>query len=130
MLEKPPSRAALTAKNRQLRARLTEAEDMLRAIGRGEADALVMESGAGPKVYTIQGQEAEVNRFRSEMLGQVSDAVIAVDGDNRVIYMNAAAERLYDIVQSAALGQSAPAVFVSRWPVPNSQAAALAAFHE
>ena len=127
---RPQSRAALTAKNQQLQSRLAEAEEMLRAIGRGEADALVMESEAGPQVYTINGQEAEINRFRSEMLGQVSDAVIAVDATDHVIYLNTAAERLYGFQPSAALGRVASDIFVSRWLLPEGQAAALGAFRE
>ncbi len=101
---------------------------MLRAISRGEADALVIESGAGPKVYTIQGQEAETNRLRSEMLAQVSDAVIAVDGEERVIYLNAAAERLYGLSASSALGRALSEIHRSRWLNPESEAAAAAAF--
>ena len=63
-------------------------------------DALVVESVAGPQVYTLQGLDAESNRFRGEMLAQVSDAVIAVDGEDRIIYLNAAAERLYGVTAS------------------------------
>ncbi len=124
------SKSALLAENLELRARLEEAEEMLRAIGHGEADALVIESGAGPKVYTIQGQEAETNRFRSEMLAQVSDAVIAVDDEERVIYLNAAAERLYGFPSSSALGRALSEIHGSRWPNPEDEAAAAAAFRE
>ena len=76
-----------------MRARLEEAEETLRAIRGGEVDALVVETVDGPQVYTLQGLDAETNRFRGEMLAQVSDAVIAVDGEERIIYLNAAAER-------------------------------------
>ena len=109
---------------------MAEAEDMLRAIRGGEADALVIESRVGPKVYTIQGQEAETNRFRSSMLAQVSDAVIAVDDEERVTYFNAAAERLYGFSASSALGRALPAIHASRWPHPQDEAAATATFRE
>ena len=122
------SKWAILSENLELRARLAEAEEMLRAISRGEADALVIESGAGPKVYTIQGQESETNRLRSEMLAQVSDAVIAVDGEERVIYLNAAAERLYGLSTSSALGRALSEIHGSRWLNPESEAAAAAAF--
>ena len=125
---KPPSQSAILMENQQLRARLEEAEEMLRAIGRGEVDALLIEKGAGPKVYTIEGQEAETNRFRSAILAQVRDAVIAVDGEERVIYLNAAAERLYGFSTSSALGRPLTDVRASRWPHPEDQAAAEATF--
>jgi PAS domain S-box-containing protein len=130
MRSKPRSKSTILIENIELRRRLAEAEDMLRAIGQGEADALVIESGGGPMVYTIQGQEAETNRFRSEMLAQVSDAIIALDGEMRVIYLNAAAERRYGFVETSALGRPLSEIHGSRWPNPQDQAAAAAAFRE
>jgi hypothetical protein len=43
-----PTQQTLLAENAELRARLEEAEEMLRAIRNGEVDALVVESSAGP----------------------------------------------------------------------------------
>ena len=60
----------LRAENADLRARLEkaeEAEEALRAIRSGEIDALVLDSASGPRVFTLQGVDAEVNRFRGEM---------------------------------------------------------------
>jgi len=70
---------------------------MLRAIRCGEVDALIVDSAAGPQVFTLQGLDAESNRFRGEILAQVSDAVIAIDDDDRVTYLNAAAARQYGV---------------------------------
>ena len=44
----------LRAENTELRARLEEAEEMLRAIRAGEVDALVVETAAGPKLFTFR----------------------------------------------------------------------------
>ena len=104
---------------------------MLRAIRRGEVDAFVVESAAGPQVYTLQGQDAETNRFRGEMLAQVSDAVIAVDGEERVIYLNAAAERLYGARRIFGLsGELCLKIYRLRWLHPEDEAAAAAALRE
>jgi len=102
---KSASRATLIAENARLHVDLMEAEETLGAIRRGEVDALVVQSLVGPKVYTLQGLDAEAMRFRGEMLAQVSDAVIAVDTDEHIVYLNAAAERLYDFTASEALGR-------------------------
>src|SRR6185436_6733812 len=100
-----PERAAmLLAANAELRVRLEEAEETLRAIRSGEVDALVVDGPAGPQVYTLQGVDAESNQFRGEILAQISDAVVAVDNDYRVTYLNAAAERQYAVNGSEALG--------------------------
>jgi PAS domain S-box-containing protein len=123
-------RPALLAENAELRSRLGAAEDMLQAIRGGEVDALVVESPTGPRVFTLQGLDAETNRLRGDMLAQVSDAVIAVDGDGRVIYLNPAAERLYGLPTTAALGGILAEIYESRWPHPEAEAAAAAALRE
>ena len=103
----PATRLDLVAENAELRAKLAEAEDMLRAIRRGEIDALVMQSDTGSRVYTRQGVDSASNRTRDEMLEIISDAVIAVDGDRRVTYVNPAARQLFSLDASAALGKPA-----------------------
>ncbi|RYD17928.1 MAG: PAS domain S-box protein, partial [Verrucomicrobiaceae bacterium] len=112
---------ALMLENTELRARLEEAEDTLRAIRLGEVDALVSEGPEGPQVFILQSSDAESNRFRSDILGKVSDAVIAVDEERRLIYMNAAAERQYGVTASQVLGQPASSMIDSRWFAPQDQ---------
>ena len=77
---------ALLAENAGLRARLEEAEDALHAIRDGEVEALVIATPAGPQVFTLQGLDAKSNRLRGEMLAQVGDSVIVVDGEQRVTF--------------------------------------------
>jgi PAS domain S-box-containing protein len=115
---------------RELRARLEGAEETLRAIRNAEVDALVIESAAGPRVYALQGVDAASNRFRGEILAQVSDAVIAIDGQQRVTYANAAAERQYGIGASWALGQLLSKVYKTRWLHPGAESAAETALRE
>ena len=52
------SKSAMLTENLELRARLEEAEEMLRAISHGEADALVIESGAGPSNPTMRARSS------------------------------------------------------------------------
>ena len=94
---------------------------MLGAIRRGDVDALIVQSADGPKIYALQGQDAEINRIRGEMLAQVSEAVIAVDGEEHVIYLNVAAERLYGFEASEALGRPLSEIYQSRWPQPEGR---------
>ena len=121
---KSPWKEALLAENASLHTRLLEAEETLSAIRGDEVDALVVQSVVGPKVYTLQGLDAETMRFRGEMLAQVSDAVIAVDGDERIIYLNAAAERLYGFTASEALGRPLHQIYELRWARPEDEAEA------
>ena len=130
MRNEPPEGLILGAQNDTLRVRLDEAQELLRAIQSCEVDALVIDSGTGPRVFTLQGVDAASNRFRGEILAQVSDAVIAIDDDHRVTYLNAAAERQYDIDLGAVLGQSLSKVYQTRWLQPGDETVAAIALRE
>jgi PAS domain S-box-containing protein len=120
----------LGADNAELRARLEEAEETLRAIRSDEVEALVVETADGPQVFTLQGLDAESNRFRGEILAQVSESVIAVDADQRVTYLNAAAERQYRVCASDALGCQLGSIFTRQWPRAVTEAAMWAGLRE
>ena len=130
MPPKPSTDQTLHEEIAQLRARLDEAEDTLRAIRIGEVDALLVESPTGPQVFTLQGLDAESNRFRGEILDQVSDAVIAIDDDQRVTYLNAAAARHYGVTASEVLGYRLSEVYEVRWLDPGNEAAAAATLRD
>jgi len=102
---------SLRAENAELRARLEEAEDVLRAIRSGGVDALVVDGDAGPQLFTLQGLDAEQNRLRGVMLAQVSDAVIAEDTEGRITFFNAAAERLLGMPAGDVMGRLSSEVF-------------------
>ena len=125
-----PTQQTLLAENAELRARLEEAEEMLRAIRSGEVDALVVDSSAGPQVFTLQGLDAELNRFRGEILEQVSDAVIVLDDDQYITYLNAAAAQQYGVIASQALGCHVTKIYQCSWYHPGDEAAMLAALGE
>lgn len=117
--------AALLAQNAELRARLEEMEETLHSIRTGAVDALVVETATGPSIFLLQGLEAESNRFRGEILAQVSDAVISIDDDQRVTYLNAAAERQYGVAASEVLGCHLSEIYRYRWLRPEDEAAAM-----
>jgi len=122
--------ARLQAANTELRARLEEAEETLNAIRAGEVDALVVQGMAGAQVFTLRGTEAESNQFRGDILSQISDAVVAVDCDQHVTYLNQAAERQYGITASEALGRHLNELWTDQWPGPADEDAALGPLRE
>ncbi len=130
MASSPSPEARVRTENAELRARLEEAEETLRSIRSGEVDALIVETADGPQVFTLQGLEAESNRFRGEILAQVSDAVIAVDAEERVTYLNAAAERQYRVSGNDVLGRQLSQIFSRQWASAEAEAAMWAAFRE
>ena len=81
---------SLSDENANLRARLEEAEATLDAIRKGEVDAMVV----GEQIYMLTTAEAASNQLRGRALSQVSDAVLTIDNDSRVTWMNATAEHV------------------------------------
>ena len=120
----------LRAENAALRHKLEEAEDTLRAIRQGEVDSIVVETEQGPRLFTLQGLDAESNHFRGELLAQVGDCVIAVDAEQHVIYVNAAAERQYRVPASDALGRQLGEIYSQQWPRTEAEAEMWAALRE
>src|SRR5437764_8407849 len=57
----------LAAEAQDLRTRLLEAEETLRAIRRGEVDALVVEGGRGEQIYTLKGADHSYRIFLEAM---------------------------------------------------------------
>jgi PAS domain S-box-containing protein len=120
----------LLAANAELRARLEEAEETLRAIRSGEVDAFVVHSQSGAQIFTLQGTEAGSNQFRGDILAQISDAVVAVDNDQNVTYLNLAAERQYGVTASEALGRNLRELWTAQWSKPADEAASIAALRD
>jgi PAS domain S-box-containing protein len=125
-----PSEKALLIENAELRARLEEAEETLRAIHSGEIDALVVQSQTGPQVYTLQGLDAELNRFRGEILERISEAIIVLDENQHIVYLNGAAEQHYGVKSFAVLGCHVNKVYQSHWLQPSDEAGMKAALSE
>ena len=72
------------AQIQELRARLAEAEDTLRAIRSGEVDALVIEGPGGPQTFTLQGAD---QAYRV-MLEEMTEGAATVSVDGTVLYCN------------------------------------------
>ena len=129
MRTEPSTSEKLRAENAALRARLEEAEQTLQATRGGEANvpttADAIHRGPAP-----QDLNAESSRFSNEVLALVSDAVIAVDDDRRVTYLNPAAERQYGVTASNVLGHHVTDVFQYRWLHPDDEASVTTALRE
>lgn len=93
----PDVKQAATGSDDELRRRLSEAEDTLRAIRDGEVDALVVRGGAQDQVFALGGEDS----YRAFMEAMDIGAA-AVDSTGRLIYANGAL--------TALLGVSGPEV--------------------
>jgi len=110
----------LAAEVQRLRARLAESEETLRAIRAGEVDALVVDH----RLYVLQDVESLASRLRNDVIAQMDDAVIAIDNEQQVTYLNDAAARQYGVPASDALGRPLATLYDYRWLAEGDEAAA------
>lgn len=58
--------------------------------------------------------ETQIN-FQANVLAHVSDAVIAIDNDDRIVYLNKRAEQLYNIRADECIGRGLKELYQYRW---------------
>ena len=92
----------LLAENEDLRLRLEEALDTLRAIRSGEVDALVISTPQGDQVYTLKGAE----RTSRLILETLNEGVLTVAEDGTIIYSNSRFVEMLKISLQKVIGSS------------------------
>jgi PAS domain S-box-containing protein len=78
------SRSELAAELEDLRARLAEAEEALRAIRNGEVDAVVVTGKHGEQVYTLTGADSVYR----QLIETMSEGAVTLSPDGVVLYCN------------------------------------------
>ncbi|MFB3765285.1 MAG: PAS domain S-box protein [Methanotrichaceae archaeon] len=74
----------LLAENEELRRGLEESQELLRAIKRGEVDALVLSGSEGEQVFTLEGAD----RAYRILIEAMSDGAVTIDSDGTILYCN------------------------------------------
>lgn len=90
------------AEVQELRARLAEAEETLRAIHQGEVDALLIVDASGERVYTLRSADAP---YRA-LVEQMQDGAVTVTPGGEVIYSNRSFAELVNIPLPGVIGAS------------------------
>ncbi len=90
----------LTAENLELRARLEEAEDALRAIREGEVDAVIVSGSQGDRVFSLM----ETENLHRLMVETMNEAGLAISPDGLLLYANDRATALLKRGRSHLLG--------------------------
>ena len=86
----------------ELRARLAEAEDTLRAIRAGEVDALVVHSDTGEQVYTLRSADHPYRDLVEQM--REGAAILTLEGD--ILYCNRRFAELVNLPLEKVVGAS------------------------
>src|SRR5690348_7691524 len=91
----------LRAENDELRRKLAEAEDALRAIREGEVDAIVVTGTKGDRVFSL----AETENLHRLMVETMNEAGMATSLDGTILYCNQRACSLLQHSTSELLGR-------------------------
>jgi len=87
---------------RELIARLSEAEETLRAIRAGEVDAIVVNGPGGEKVFTLQGADYTYRLFVERMIA----GAVVLSGDHTVVHCNRRFARFLGARLQSVIGSS------------------------
>jgi PAS domain S-box-containing protein len=80
----PRTQRDLASENDELRARLEEAEETLRAIRGGEVDALVVSTADGDRIFTLEGADRSYRALIEEM----NEGALSLTLDGTILYAN------------------------------------------
>jgi len=83
----------LIIENEELRSRLIEIEEAIRAIRNGEVDAIMVSGDKGEQVYSVSSAETPYRTFIEKM----SEGAVTLTKDGTILYCN---QRFAEIVQS------------------------------
>ncbi len=95
-------RAHLLREIQELRLKLDEAEDALRAIRQGEVDALVISAGDKEQIYTLQGAD----RAYRVMVETINEGAATIQEDGTILYCNMRLAEMLNMPLEKVLGSS------------------------
>jgi hypothetical protein len=99
----------------QSAAALKEAHDQLeRRVEERTAQLARMNEALQSEIESRQIAEKYL-QFQANVLSQVSDVILAVDNDYRIIYWNSKAEQLYGVKAAEAIGRPRAEIYQHRW---------------
>lgn len=98
----PSSRPAPSGELAELRARLADAEETLRAIRSGEVDAVVVAGDQGPRVFTLEGAE---HAYRV-LIESMHEGALTLTADMTVLYANQCFARMVKCPLEQVMGGS------------------------
>jgi len=102
MKKNSKTKEQLLAENEDLRRRLEEAEETLRAIHEGKVDALVLSKPQGEVVFTLEGAEHPYRVFVEAM----SEGAATLDPEGTILYCNNRFAEMLKIPSHKVIGSS------------------------
>src|SRR5512144_2383942 len=95
----------------ELSARLEEAEETIRALRSGEADAIVVSGPRGERVYTLEGAE---HPYRV-LVETMSEGALTLSAGGTILHSNGRFAAMVDTPLERVIGSSLEAYFPAGW---------------
>lgn len=112
MTKQPTSQQQLRAENEDLRARLDEAEDTLRAIRSGEVDSLVVSGVGGEQLFTLKGTD----RTYRILIEDMGEGALTLTAEGVILYANRCFAEMVKMPLEKVIGAT-----IHPWIAPGSQ---------
>jgi PAS domain S-box-containing protein len=102
----------IVAENEDLRARLDEAEEILRAIRSGAVDAIVVPSAAGEQVFTLK----DADHSYRVLIEDMNEGALTVTAEGLILYANRRFGKMLKMPLEKVIGSS-----IYTWMAPDGQ---------
>ena len=114
MLKKSTGRTQkqLVAENEDLRARLDEAEETLRAIRSGEVDALIVSGAGGEQLFTLKGADHSYRILIEDM----NEGALTLTAEGVILYANRCFAEMLKMPLEKVVGST-----IHTWVAPDRQ---------
>jgi len=112
MPSQPASQTQLLADNEALRAKLETAEETLREILSGEADALFVEGAGGPQIFTLKGTDQAYRTLIEDM----SEGALTLTVEGVILYTNRRFAEMLKMPLEKVIGAS-----IHTWIAPDNR---------
>lgn len=112
MPDKPATQKQLLLELEDLRARLDEAEETLRAVRSGEVDALVVSGAAGEQLFTLKGADRSYRLLIEDM----NEGALTLTAEGVILYANQRLGEMLKTPLEKVIGSS-----IHTWIAPDSE---------
>jgi PAS domain S-box-containing protein len=112
MPKKPTTPKQLLLELEDLRARLDDAEETLRAIRNGEVDALIVSGVGGEQVFTLKGAD---HSYRT-LIEDMNEGALTLTAEGVILYANLRFAEMLKTPLEKVIGSA-----IHTWVVPDSQ---------
>lgn len=98
----------------ELKAQTAELKEVRKKLQQTQLELERQNSCCKQEIRFLSQMETQID-FQANVLAHVSDAIIAIDNEHRIVYLNKRAEQLYNVEADEFIGRRLQEVYEYRW---------------